>query len=317
MPANVQSMFYVKEEGTPWHGSGIGLEGFQTAESAIKASGLDWSAKKVALKDADGNDVPNYFSIRREDNKKSLGVVGNNYTILQNKDSFSFMDSIIQEKGANFSTAGSLGQGERVWMLAKIDGIMEARKNDSLLKYLLLSNTHDGSGKVTIATTCIRTVCENTLILAIKEAGSIFKIKHTKNMGSKVSDAREALGIVNTYYKNFEENLKKMTATKMNVQGFKDYLGKVGFDSEADKGRAKGQIDELVNLFGEGKGNKGESIWDAYNSITEWTDWNRSTRVTKSGGFQTESEARLNSQWFGSGAIIKQKALEVAVGLAA
>jgi len=315
MPANVETMFYEGE--VPWHGLGTKVEGLQTAEDAIVAAGLNWEAKKVALKDADDNEVPNYFSIRREDNKKSLGVVGNNYTILQNKDSFSFLDAVVQEKGAIYSTAGSLGQGERVWMLAKIDGIMEARKNDSLLKYLLLSNTHDGSGKVIIATTCLRVVCQNTLILAIKEAGSIFKIKHTKNMGSKVADAREALGIVNTYYKNFEENLKKLTSHKMNTDGFRDYLGKVGFDADADKGRAKGQIDELVKLFNEGKGNIGESVWDAYNSISEWTDWHRSTRVTKAGSFQTESEARLNSQWFGSGAMLKQKALEVAVGLAA
>ena len=315
MPANVETMFYEGE--VPWHGLGTKVEGLQTAEDAIVAAGLNWEAKKVALKDADGNEVPNYFSIRREDNKESLGVVGNQYKILQNKDAFFFVDAMIQEKAAVYETAGSLGRGEKVWMLARIDGVMEARNNDSLLKYLLLANTHDGSGRLITCLTTVRVVCQNTLAIATGEAKRIFKVKHTANMGEKIAVARENLGLVNKFYKNFEESLKKLTSRKMNTTGFRNYLDKVGFDSQANKGRAKSQTDELVKLFGEGKGNIGESVWDGLNAITEYVDWNRSSRITKNSSFQTEGEARLDSAWFGSGAQLKEKALEVAVGLAA
>ena len=317
MPANVQSMVYNAENGAPWHGLGTAVNGMMTAAEAVVKAGLDWKVDKVELFDGDGNKVPNHFSIRRSDNKQSLGVVGNQYTALQNSDAFSFMDAVIQEKLALYETAGALGAGERVWMLAKVDGVMEARSGDMILKYLLLSNTHDGSGKVIICITTVRVVCQNTLNLAIADAASMFKFKHTKNMGNKVVDAREALGIVNKYYKDFEESLKALTARKMSVNGFRDYVKAVGFDVDANAGKAKGQVDELVRLFGEGRGNKGESVWDGLNAVTEYTDWFRNTRVTKTGSFQNAAEARLDTQWFGSGLAIKEKALEVAVGLAA
>ena len=40
MPANLESMFYVRE--VPWHGLGIRVEETLTSQEALSAAGLNW-----------------------------------------------------------------------------------------------------------------------------------------------------------------------------------------------------------------------------------------------------------------------------------
>ena len=67
-----------------------------------------------------------------------LGVVSPRYCPLQNSEAFDFFDPIIGEKKAVFETAGSLGNGERVWVLAKVPGQINVVGGDCCTKYLLL-----------------------------------------------------------------------------------------------------------------------------------------------------------------------------------
>jgi len=41
MPANVETMFYVRV--APWHGLGIRVEEALSSEEALEQSGLDWT----------------------------------------------------------------------------------------------------------------------------------------------------------------------------------------------------------------------------------------------------------------------------------
>jgi phage/plasmid-like protein (TIGR03299 family) len=166
------SMFYVDE--VPWHGLGTKLEGPATAQEAISAAKLDWPVIKIPLyAGGDGerkHRVPDRFAIvpahrwGRED-CPAFGIVGNDYTPLQNHEAFDFFDSIVGEKAAIYHTAGALGDGERIWILARLPTDIHVA-GDAVNKYLLLSNTHDGNNSVQAKFTPIRVVCENTLTMA-------------------------------------------------------------------------------------------------------------------------------------------------------
>ena len=112
----------------------------------------------------------------------ALALVGKGYEPLQNVDAFAFFEPFIDNKWATFETAGALGNGERVWVLARLAGGIIVAKDDMVDRFLLLSNTHDGSGAVTVRFTPIRVVCQNTLNLAKKGGKGIVSVKHTKNM---------------------------------------------------------------------------------------------------------------------------------------
>src|SRR5258708_1658778 len=156
----------------PWHNLGVRVPASVTAAEMIKAARLSWS---VDLLPAPGAhrikgkpDVYNRYLIMREpvDREKetvALGLVSNRYVPLQNIEAFSFFEPFIHNGWAQFHTAGALGNGERVWVLAKLDGQIVIGKGDAVDRYLLLSNKHGGTGAVSIRFTPIRVVCQNTL----------------------------------------------------------------------------------------------------------------------------------------------------------
>lgn len=324
MPANVESMMSVKEK--PWHGIGTVVDEYQTAEQALVTAGLDWQVSKQPvfyLKDGQHEAVKDKFVMVRSDNNVEVGVVGKSYTALQNSEAFSFMDAVIGTKEAIYETAGSLGRGEKVWMMAKIDGVLRINETDDVVeKYLLVSNSHNGSSMVNVALTSVRVVCANTLTWALNEAkqtNKVFKFRHSKNMGEKVIQARESLNLVNSWFDNFNVVANSMANTPLNQAKFKEFVKGIGLDPNATKGKEKSTVETLTNLFENGDGNniKGvkRTLWAALNGVTQYVDHERSTR--KTGTFNSKDEARLASAWFGSGNTMKEKALEVAVGMVA
>jgi phage/plasmid-like protein (TIGR03299 family) len=324
MAANINSFAGVIEQETrkaSWHGLGVEVEQNMTSKQALVLAGLDWKAEKVGLQDFQGNPIANHFAIRRSDNKETIGIVGNQYEPIQNVEAFDCLDAVIGEHEAFIETAGALGRGERVWMMAKMKGFMlGADGNDPLAKYLLLSNTHDGTDRVRIILTSVRVVCQNTLSLSLREnkGKAEFTMKHNDSLKNKELTIRRILGIVPEYEKLFQDAVAKMQGFKLSEKAAIKYFEEVGFDN-AEKGRARGNFDTILELFRKGTGNKGENLWHAVNAITEYNDYFRATRVTASngnskGGDKETSTAlsRLESAWFGSGKVQKDKAWDIA-----
>jgi len=154
-------MMYVGEK--PWHGLGTRLENAATSAEAIKAAGLDWNVTKQPLFLEGGMQLERALATVREDTGAVLGVVGKVYQPLQNKDAFSFFDAVVGIKEAMYHTAGALGKGECVWILAKLPGVVRVVGDDITEKYLLLTNRHDGWGSATVMFTPIRVVCQSAI----------------------------------------------------------------------------------------------------------------------------------------------------------
>lgn len=114
------SMAYFRE--TPWRGLGTRLDKPENAEEAIEAAGLNYCVKLQDLKTETGISIPSRKAVIRSDTDNVLGVVSDSYTPIQNTECFSFLDSIVAMEAVEYHTAGALGKGEKVWMLAKLPG---------------------------------------------------------------------------------------------------------------------------------------------------------------------------------------------------
>ena len=316
MVANINKMMYVGEK--PWHGLGTRLDNVATSAEAIVASGLGWEVKKEQIFFKRDNlflPFEREFATVRTDKNIPLGIVGEGYSVLQNKDAFKFFDAVVGEKLAMYHTAGSLGKGERTWILAKLPNTMRIAKEDNVDKFLLLSNSHDGFSAVQMMFTPIRVVCQNTLNLAINTAGESGKVylRHTINLGLRIDEAREALGLMNRQFQIFEELSKKLVKIQMNQKDFSNYLTKIGIISRDDDGkmstRTKNNFDTLVGLYEHGKGNDMVSVkgtaWAGMNAVVEYVDYVRAG----------SEENRAKSVLYGSGAALKQKAWDEALVL--
>ena len=200
MPANIESMFYVRE--TPWHGLGVRVEEALTSQEAIKAAGLDWNViqKPIYTSDFHGSDkqlIPNYKANIRETDNHILGVVSDRYKVVQNDEAFAFTDTLIGE-GVRYETAGALHGGRKVWVLARLPN-QYTIMDEQIEPYLVFSNSHDGSGAIKVCMTPIRVVCQNTLNLALNTAKRSWASKHTVNIQSRLHGVRDTLQLAHRY----------------------------------------------------------------------------------------------------------------------
>lgn len=312
------SMMYVGEP--PWHGLGVQLNRPATAAEAIKAAQLDWEVEKAPLAAVyQGVDIlvdGGYAVIRKDvwdtDTYPILGLVGRQYEPLQNSEAFAFFDPIVGQNAAVYQTAGALGNGERVWILAKLPEPIRVIGDDITDKYLLLSNSHDGSSAVQVKFTPIRVVCQNTLTMALRR-GPTVRVVHNTSMRDRLAQAEALLGIVNSRYQRIEEAFQEMVRVQIDQRKLNAYLQDV-FPDPAEledeaawkKTKAHREASEYYFVHGRGNDQPGvqRTLWAAYNGIAEYVDY----QLTGSG----PSERRLDSVWFGQGYLIKARAYEAA-----
>ena len=304
------SMMYVGE--TPWHSLGTKLDKPATAEEAIQAAHLDFTVEKYGL-----NTIPNslpvesHFATVRTDTREVLGVVGSRYEPIQNRDAFTTFDALVGEGEAIYHTAGVLGKGERIWLLAKLPDYIRVNGEDLVEKYLLLVNSHDGSSTVRVKLTPIRVVCENTLSLALSGAEQEVHIRHTLNAKEKLKEAHEILGLTNKLYMQLDAIFNRMNETKVEHETLTEYVKTVFPENPESKDRSwvKKVHDTVFELVESGEGvelSKG-TLWGAYNAVTEYVDHYRNPK-----GDETQ---RLKSMWFGSGERIKKTAFMAAIAM--
>ena len=195
MPANVETMFYVREK--PWHGLGTLVAEAPASTDALICAGLDWRVEQKDVYTGNGSLIPGYKVNLRSTDNAALGIVSDRYKVVQNEDAFQFTDDLLGE-GVTYETAGALQGGKKVWMLAK----MPQRyfiAGDEITPYLVVMNAHDGSSGIKVAMTPIRVVCQNTLNLALNRAKRIWTTKHTENVLSRHHEARETLQLAEAY----------------------------------------------------------------------------------------------------------------------
>lgn len=321
MSANVETMAYVGA--TPWHGLGTAMEesDWYNLDSVIAKSGLDWEAEKVQLKTVDAltefpdGQIVDHYAVRRKTDNRILGTVGPRYTILQNRKAFEWFEPFSKAKEAAFHTAGSLDEGSRIWILAKINrDPMVIVPGDEVEKYLLLSHSHDGTLAVRVGFTPIRVVCANTLAMAHGDkASKLIRIKHSAKVETNLDNIRDTINLANKEFEATAEQYRKLANKDINKADLEKYVKTVmGLEDEKEiSTRSKNIMDEIVGLFETGKGNDMPGVkgtyWAAYNGITQYYTWDAG---------RNESN-RLNSLWFGPNANKNKEALETALQMAA
>jgi phage/plasmid-like protein (TIGR03299 family) len=313
MAHEVEQMFYFGE--VPWHGLGTELKEIPTSENAIIAAGLNWNVEKHNILCENGElpetRIEDFFAIKRDDKigpKSVLGIVGKRYKPVQNKNAFNFFDTVVGEKKAIYHTAGSLCDGKVIWILAKLPEGISISSNDNVELYTLLMNRHDGKRSLIVRPTPIRVVCNNTLNMALSEKNTnSLSFRHTTNIDIQMKMA--ALSF-NHSLKTFEETkaaYKVIAQKDVSRDSLEEYFNNV-IDFNKKSKRSLIKRNKLVEVFDYDvqTNNLKPSLWVAYNSVTYMVDHE----------FGRDNK-RLEKAWIGNGFDLKQKALNVALQMAA
>src|SRR5208283_2639720 len=100
-------------------------------------AGLSWDVELVPLVTADNQTKVDRNAVRRSSDNRILGTVGPRFTALQNRDAFKWFQPFLEAKEASLNAAGSLCEGSRVWVLAKLQRApLVIAQGDEVEKYL-------------------------------------------------------------------------------------------------------------------------------------------------------------------------------------
>lgn len=293
-----------------WHGLGQVVENAMTAEEAINLANLDYEVYKTTIHPLvdgmpnNGDAIEDKFAIMRQDNNAYLGMVGSRYEIVQNRDAFAFFDAIIDSGEAIFETAGALGKGERIFVTAKLPEDMLVG-GEVCNKYIILTNSHDGSSSIIAGLTTTRVVCNNTLQAALSDLSNKVSIQHRSGAKDKLAEAHKVMQIASSYMNEVEQLFNEMADKKIDDGQLKKYImdvmkievkGATQEEQEKISTRFQNQVDSIYNfalthptqLTDAAKG----TVWGAYNSISGYYNY-----IAK---FKTD-EDKFKSQMFGIG----------------
>jgi len=290
---------------SPWHNTGIELNHPQTAREAIEMAGLDFTVMKKPRELKTGLRQASFVTVRT-DTDAVLGLVNERYEPVQNIDAFTFFDTLVAEGKAAYETAGVFGKGERIWILARLTGYLMVHGNDLVNKYLLLTNSHDGSSQIRARVMPIRVICNNTLTAALQEAGDI-PIRHMPDAVYGLEQALPVLRQSISLYEQLDVVFNSMASKKIADDQLREYVRALVPDNEEmlNTIRAEKIRDSVLHLHESGLGAhlaRG-TAWGAFNSVAEYTDHMMSGE---------DDATRLNSIWFGHGNQLKAKAFSLA-----
>lgn len=220
MAALVETMFSTREK--PWHGLGSVIMEAPTSADALRLAGLDWNVVQEPIYTEAEEQIGGYKVNVRDTDRKVLGVVSNRYKVVQNADAFSFTDELLG-RGVRYETAGSLQEGKKVWLLARLprEYIIAGER---ISPYMVFSNTHDGSGSVKVAVTPVRVVCNNTLNLALNTAKRSFSMIHTGNIQDKIQEAKDTLFMAEKYMDCLGIEFEQLRRQKLTDEQVKEYI---------------------------------------------------------------------------------------------
>ena len=247
MAANVETMFYTRT--APWHGLGTRVLEAPTSSAALSLAGLDWRVIQKPVLTEDGLFISGFKANVRDRDNQVLGVVSDRYKVVQNEDACAFTDELLGE-GVTYETAGSLQNGRRTWILAKLPQ-RYIISGDEIDPYLVFMNSHDGTGAIKAAMTPIRVVCQNTLNLALSTARRSWSTIHTGDIHGKLQDARNTLLYADRYMAALGKTIEELSRQKLSDRQVLEYIDALfPLPEDASEARKKnlGKLKEDLKL---------------------------------------------------------------------
>ncbi|MDI1240036.1 MAG: DUF932 domain-containing protein [Polaromonas sp.] len=324
MAHHLEQMAYVG--GTPWHALGSRLPAKQPLEVWAQKAGMDWkicetpvrfvAAGKQTESEGQGNMLAfeDQKVLYRSDNHKALSVVSKRYKVVQPRAVLEFYRDLTHASGYELETAGVLKEGRKFWALARTGKETKLRGNDLVQGYILLATSCDGTLATVATHTTVRVVCANTLAVALDNARGAVKVPHSTTFDP--AQVKSQLGIAVSQWDGFMARMKELTDCKVNDAAAEKFLRKLICQTDApvsanerlSQARALKTVQSL--FAGEGRGAdltsaKG-TAWGLLNAVTQFVDHERRAR---------SQDYRLDSAWFGAGALLKERALGQALAL--
>lgn len=312
----------------PWHGLGQALTPGASIETWTREAGLSYDVLESPVQylspaATELQKWPARKVLHRSDTGAPLAVVSDSYNVVQPGEVMDFFRQLVDLGGFELETAGALSDGRRVWALASVGEAAPVVERDFVKPYLLLGTSYDGTMATVAKFTAIRVVCNNTITAAVGgySGGRVVQGEGETNTGYLKSAVRvlhserfnpEAvrlqLGIVANAFESFLTQSRQLAAVPMGLLGADRFLSELlrPYHTSArpvHESRAYVRIMQLFNgqAIGSDLPGVAGTRWAMLNAVTELVDHERGR----------SNNTRIESAWFGAGAALKARAVDL------
>ena len=235
-----------------------------------------------------------------------LAVVSDGYRVVQPAEKVHNFRRLGELGGFELETAGALSDGRRVWALARVSDGADVVDGDTVRPYLLFGTSYDGTMATVAKFTDIRVVCNNTVVRALGEGNGSVRVLHSERFDA--DEVRLQLGIVASSWERFLVQSRALAGVPMSGTEADEFVKALlePYHSgrlEIQDTRAYKRVLQLFNGAAIGADIPGVAgtRWAMLNAVTQLVDHERGR----------SDSTRLESAWFGTGAAMKQRAVDL------
>lgn len=306
---------------TPWHGLGRQLTAGASIDTWTEEAGLAYTVlSSDVLYNTPATSEPQAWPERkvlhRSDTGAPLAVVSKDYNVVQPAQVMDFFRKLADIGGFQMETAGALSHGKRVWALASVGEGAPVVDGDVVKPYLLLGTSYDGTMATVAKFTAIRVVCNNTITPAVNSTQDEINKGYIKSsvrvLHSERFDAdavRLQLGIVSNQFERFIVQSRQLAGVPMSTEQADAFIQELlkPYHASAVAINESRAYKRIMDLFANRKAIGADiagvsgTRWAALNAVTQLVDHERGRGTN----------TRLESAWFGTGAAMKNRALEL------
>jgi len=300
-----------------WHGLGNQLTDGASIEDWVVEAGLTWEVFQSPVQYT-SHEGQHFFDNKRvlfrSDTKEPMSIVGKDYKIVQPIDVLEFFRDLTALHGMKLSAAGSLFGGKRFWATAEIGKSFEAVSKDHVNGFLLLVTSIDGTLATTAKLTSTRTVCNNTLTVALND-NSKRVVKKSHRVEWDATQVKMDMGLIDESWEKFASSIKKLAETEVSDKFVQDYFQKKFYmDGVLAEDQPTGRIKEVAALLDRYKSGAGAR----YSNGTAWGVVNAATDLFTHGNGRKRDQSHMFWQsHFGRAEKIKNEVLEDMLALTA
>lgn len=211
-----------------WTNIGYDIRKATTVEEALKLSHLDYTVEKVPCFLADGTPIPGAFCTKKENSLETFGVVGKEFSIIQNIEGFDFINALVGE-GLTFLKAGE--NRKMVWIIGQLPTIEVL--GDEVTPHVIFQNSHGGNTTLKATIAPLRIICQNQFNLTFRKADNKISLRHTSSIKERLHTAETVLAQNSIYLDEFKKKAEEMASAKVSKDKVDSFLDTI-FEVKAD-----------------------------------------------------------------------------------
>jgi len=221
-----------------------------TIDEIAKLCGFDFEAVKCPLSFEDSlgktQQVPDKVAISRKDTSKYLGTIGRERGIIQYTDSLRFTEEFVAQGDADYRHADITGYGRQAYVVMRATEEFEIVPGDPIECYFTVTASHDSTKSLMVIPSPMR---KKTGGVFVHPAFKAIKLKYTKNIASRMIQARKSIAGIRQYFKEFEVSFRNLATISLDNGAGETYLKAVFPSSLENSTQAENRREKVKEIL--------------------------------------------------------------------